>query len=74
MSELAGIHPLGQKDSGGFICDIGVIYHGTPHVSFTATGTGIDPADVEEEKKKLKDNIEDFRFYPVITLGLIYKF
>ena len=65
---------FGAERQWGFICDIGVIYHGTPNVSFTATGTGIDPADVQEEKKELEDNIEDFRFYPVITLGLIYKF
>ncbi|MCM8777514.1 MAG: hypothetical protein NC905_04550 [Candidatus Omnitrophica bacterium] len=65
---------FGTEKQWGFICDLGIIYHGAPNVTLKATGAGIDPNDVKKEKEELEDNIEDFKLYPVITLGLIYKF
>lgn len=65
---------FGAEKQWGFICDLGIIYHGEPNVKIKATGTGIDPDDVEQEEEELEDNIEDFKWYPVITLGLIYRF
>jgi len=66
---------FGSERQWGFICDIGVIYHGTPSVSLKAEGTG--PAletDIEKEEDELKAAVDDYVWYPVITVGLIYKF
>lgn len=65
---------FGAEKKWGFIGDIGFIYHGIPHVSFSATGTGIDPDDVKKEKEDLEDSIKKYEWYPVVTLGFIYRF
>ncbi|MCM8830332.1 MAG: hypothetical protein NC824_04970 [Candidatus Omnitrophica bacterium] len=65
---------FGVERQWGFICDLGIIYHGIPHVTLKAEGTGIDPADVRKEKKDIEDNIKNYQWYPIITLGLIYRF
>ena len=63
----------------GFICDIGVIYQDSPNLKLTSKGGTLSSnptflANLKAQEKDTEDSIEDFRFYPVITLGLIYKF
>ena len=67
------------KDKSWTICvDIGVIYQGSPELSLTADGTLSNNAafqsNLSREKADLEDDLEDFEFYPVISLGVAYKF
>lgn len=61
-----------------FIGDLGVLYQGSPKVSLRATGgLAADPvfaADLERERQELEDDVEDFKWYPVIKIGVMYKF
>ncbi|MCM8820546.1 MAG: hypothetical protein NC932_01145 [Candidatus Omnitrophica bacterium] len=70
---------FGAEKQWGFICDLGVIYHNSPNIKLTSKGGTLssDPDFLDELKKEqeeLEDSIEDFKLYPVITLGLIYRF
>jgi len=55
----------------GFSFNAGAIYHGPPGVKLSADGL-LEPST--EQAPIIEDNINWFRFYPVISLGYIYKF
>jgi opacity protein-like surface antigen len=62
-----------------FSMDLGVMYHGTPRVFAEATAS--DPRyqqalqrDLDKELDDLRDDSRKFRFYPVLNLGLVYRF
>ena len=68
---------LSAKKSWGFYCDFGVVFAGSPDVKLTATGAGATPglpADLVKERDDIKDELEAFEFYPVISLGLFFQF
>ncbi len=59
--------------------DIGVFYHGAPQVDAHATAAhpALQPAmdrDLAKEVADLEDDLRPYRFYPVLTLGLSYRF
>lgn len=59
--------------------DAGAMYHGRPEVSLSASDGSLsdDPAlqaDLEEERQAIEDDLEAFRFYPVVGLALTYRF
>jgi hypothetical protein len=62
----------------GLFFDAGVAMHGSPQVEFTATGpVANQPAFITElnrEAATVNDDIEGFKYYPVIALGLRYGF
>ena len=73
----------------GLGIDLGVLYQGAPHVNLNASGTATrqsdglvidvtnDPtfrADLLNEEDKLQHDLKDFKFYPVLSLGIIHKF
>lgn len=66
----------GNATSGrfGLALDLGVVLQGTPQVSLTATGlVTSDPTFVQElnrEIQELENDISEFKYYPVISLGL----
>jgi hypothetical protein len=67
-----------------FMTDIGVIYAGSPSLSLDASVPGLDAnqtaqleTNLAEEKANLQselDNLPWLQFYPVVTLGLSYRF
>ena len=61
---------VGHNKRAGVVFDIGTIYHNSPQVRMKATGF---IAPTAEQAPDVQDDIKDFRFYPVITLGLTYK-
>ena len=69
---------VGKTQKWSFVFDLGVMYQGSPDVSFTATGTSAGNAtflsELENERRQLESEIEDFQFYPVISFGISYKF
>jgi hypothetical protein len=71
------------KAKGGlsFSLDLGVLYQGEPNVSLTAVCGPIPPAscaqlqsDVAAEEAELREAVKDYKFYPVISIGIGYRF
>ncbi len=61
-------------DSGfGFSFDIGSMYQGGSIVNMTAEGL-LEPTAAEDQEKLIEDNLSWFKWYPVVSLGLSYKF
>lgn len=61
----------------GFNLDLGVIFQGEPRVSLTPTGpnAGLVPAnELEKERQKLQDDVDKFKYYPVLSIGISYRF
>lgn len=58
--------------------DIGVMFQGTPKVSLeTSQDTSGIPGfneSLDKEIADFKDDIEDLKYYPIISLGIAYKF
>jgi len=70
-------NPLTGNKRWGFTCDFGVAFAGSPAVALSATGMASDQvfqADLERERRDMEDELEDFKFYPVISISFFYRF
>jgi hypothetical protein len=61
------------------IFDLGVMFQGSPHSKIDATcGTTLQctqlQSDAAAEQAKLDDSLRNFKYYPVVSLGLAYTF
>jgi len=68
---------LAASKGWGFNVDLGVMFQGAGNVSLTPTGAGasfIDPADLAMEERNFEDDIKDYKYYPVFSFGVSYKF
>ncbi len=74
---------VAKNSNWSFSFDLGVMFTGEPNTDLTATGTvnGIPVEndaqfqnDLAAERNNLNDEIKDAKFYPVIQLGVHYKF
>ncbi len=58
----------------GFKAMVGVLFTGSPDATLTADGALADDPDfnaqLENEVQSLEDDIEDFKLYPLLSLGL----
>jgi hypothetical protein len=61
---------------GGFSigAELGAMYTGSPKISLSSDSTIISAADIEEERRQAEDDIKAFKFYPVLSVGIKYKF
>jgi len=57
----------------GFTFDIGTMYQGGSIVVLTAEGL-LEPSASEDQEKLIEDNLSWFEWYPVVSLGISYKF
>jgi len=67
-SSSAGLH---------FTSDFGVMYQGRPNATITATGAAANPAlarDVHAAQSQLQSDLNSFQWYPVVQVGLVYRF
>lgn len=64
-------NPVQSNKKISFMADIGLIYQGSPDVTLTAHGL-MEPT--AEQEPDVEDDIKNLKFYPVISLGLSYKF
>lgn len=69
------------KKGWGFMMDIGLLYHGHSDVTLNlknSTLVGADllrlQTDVEKERKTIESDLDSFPFFPVIMLGVNYRF
>lgn len=73
---------VGRDGRFSFVADIGALHQGSPNVKVTAVcGSGIGAArcaqlqsDVDAEVRQLEQDIDDFEWWPVISIGLGYRF
>ncbi len=74
---------VARNSNWSFSFDLGVMFTGEPNSDLTATGTvnGIPvednaqfQSDLAAERNNLNDEIKDAKFYPVVQLGVHYKF
>ena len=69
-----------RKESGwNFTADIGVIFTGAPRVSLSSTGGSLSDnpvflENIQREQDNVADEIDFFRYYPVVSLGMTYTF
>ena len=70
--------PMDRNKRWGFYCDLGVAFTDSPDVALSANGTlASDPAfqaNLAKERDEIEDNLEPFKFYPVLSLGVFYRF
>jgi len=85
FSELAPYVGIGYGNAVGadgrwhFACDFGVMFQGEPKVeaSATASDSVLQPAVDEalnREVAKIQDDASVFQFYPVVSVGISYRF
>ena len=58
--------------------DLGVVYQGSPQVTLSADGPiSSDPLfqqELEKEESNVQNEIDDYKYYPVASLGLTFRF
>ena len=64
-------NPTSGASGVGFTFDIGAFYQGGPKANMTATKL-LEPSS--SQGPVLEENLKWFKFYPVISFGLTYKF
>ena len=63
------------KNSGlSFTSDIGVLFQGTPKGIVTTNIPGVAQSDLDQANSDLNDSIKNFKYYPVISIGIGYTF
>lgn len=76
-----GADPLADSP-WSFNFDLGILYQGEPDPQLTGRCSAGIPAaacaqfqaNLSAEEKELKSDLEDYRFYPVLSLGVTYSF
>jgi hypothetical protein len=61
----------------GFNVDLGIMYQGSGNVTLTPTGANaslVDPNDVSLEEQRFEGDIKDYKYYPVFSFGVSYRF
>lgn len=64
-----------------FSTDVGMLFQGSPHTSLSSSGCTAGAAacnqlatDVAKENARLSDEVSRFKVYPVLRVGVSYKF
>ena len=69
---------FGKERGWGFTFEIGILYQGSPEVDLSADGPiASNPTfqqDLAKEEERLEDELDGFEYYPVIAVGLLYRF
>lgn len=65
-----------RSNALGIRAVLGVAFTDKPKVSLNYSGAS-DPnlsADIEQSRQKLQNKVKDFRYYPIASIGLSYRF
>jgi len=81
LAPYAGIgwgNAIGEKGRLGLLFDLGVAFTGAPKASLSASGPiSSDPTfqqSLQQEQDQLNDDLDSFKFYPIIALSLFWRF
>jgi len=58
----------------GFSLDIGAFYQGSPDVVLTESSGTVTAADLAAEAAQIEEDLSDYKFFPVITVGIHISF
>lgn len=61
-----------RKTGWSFKSDIGVLFQGSPKVALSAPG--VAPADLATQQASVNDSVKNFKYYPVVSVGIGYAF
>ena len=71
-------NPVGSDKQLGFMVDLGAMIQGSPNVTMNATGAiSTDEefkTNLDREEGKVEDDLSAFKIYPVLSIGITYKF
>jgi hypothetical protein len=68
-------NPVKRKGHWGFFADLGVMYHGRPSIALTAAHvTPQLQVDLNKEIQQVNDDVKKFTIFPVVQLGVSYRF
>ena len=69
---------FGKNKGFGFLFELGAIYQGSPKVDLSADGPiSSNPTfqiELAKEESNLQSDFDEFKVYPVIAIGLSYRF
>ena len=58
--------------------DIGILFQGSPNVSYTASGVLADnptfQANLERDRQDIEEDMDEYEYYPVLSMGVAYQF
>ncbi len=79
VSPYLGVGWSGQPKKQGFSfsTDIGILFQGSPNATVTTTGTwgGADTAQLATDaQNQLNSDLSNFKYYPVLSIGIGYTF
>ena len=58
----------------GFSLDIGAFYQGSPDVLLTESTGTVSAADIAAEQAQIESDLSEFKFFPVVTVGIHISF
>lgn len=71
----------GKDRNWFFSCDVGVLYQGNPDVDLEGKDIQLQgdardrlEREISQEESDIQDEVDGYRFYPVIALGVTYRF
>jgi hypothetical protein len=66
-------NPTHGESGLGFTFDLGAAYQGAAKINLTAEGL-LAPSAAPDQEEKLESNLSWFKWYPVLSFGIVYKF
>ena len=71
-------NPVARDKGWGMTSDIGVLFQGSPRTNLTATCSpspcsGTTQGNVATENAKLQSDLKNFKFWPVVSVGISYQ-
>ncbi len=79
ISPYAGLGYTSSRGVPGlsFVADAGVMFQGGGDVTLISTGSAnTSPgfaADLEQERLDIQDDVDNFKYYPVVRIGIAYR-
>lgn len=71
-------NPVAKDKGFGMILDVGVMFQGSPAVELSTTGTLANDAtfqaELEQEEASLESDLDSFKYWPVVAIGVSYQF
>lgn len=72
-------NPFAGSNHWSVFVDLGVIFTGSPKLELSSTGGTLSnnatlQQNLEQERKKAEDDVSNISVYPVVSLGVAYRF
>jgi len=74
-------NPIGKEKGWGFTSDLGVVFQGAPSSTLSNSGCVASAAicaqfynDLNEENLNLEQKVSNFKYYPLLRIGVSYSF